>query len=259
VHFRLASGHGLNYTSQGAGRCLALLHPIGVDGSFWAPIADALAATCRVVCIDLPGHGGSDVRRASLDAMAADVAELLATVGGDKPVLGGCSLGAMVAQGVALHAPSLLGGLVLADGNATLAPEGRAMMQKRAAEARHGMPRTLETTLTRWFSADFRARAPQEVQRVAALLLAGDPIVHAWTWEAIAALDHAPRLGQIALPTLVICGSADVSCPPAASQAIARAIPGARYEELVGAAHMAPLEQVDAFVALVRAFVRKLD
>lgn len=259
MRFRLPSGLGLHYTSRGAGRAIALLHPIGVGGSFWAPIAEILAHDFRVLCLDLRGHGSSDFSRDAftLDDLAADVAEWLDAVGGPRPVLAGCSLGAMVSLGVALRAPDLLGGVVLADGAATLPPEARAMMGQRAAAARDGMPRVLETTLARWFSPAFRERAPAEVERIAALLLAGDPIVHARTWTAIGGLDYAPRLGQVRAPALAVCGELDVSTPPAASKAIAAAIPGARYLELAGAAHMAPLERAAEFAAALAEFVAR--
>jgi pimeloyl-ACP methyl ester carboxylesterase len=49
------------------------------------------------------------------------------------------------------------------------------------------------------------------------------------------------------MPALVIAGSEDASASPASVKALADALPNARYIELAGAGHLAPLEQPDAF------------
>ena len=49
----------------------------------------------------------------------------------------------------------------------------------------------------------------------------------------------------------MVCGSADRSTPPSAGRELASLIPGARYAELPGAGHLAPLERPDAFADLV--------
>jgi pimeloyl-[acyl-carrier protein] methyl ester esterase len=62
----------------------------------------------------------------------------------------------------------------------------------------------------------------------------------------------APR---IAAPTLVVAGSHDVLAPAPAGAWLARAIAGARYAEIEGAAHAPFLSHRDAFLATVRAFL----
>ena len=98
----------------------------------------------------------------------------------------------------------------------------------------------------------------QIVERVSQWLQDADPVVHAWTWRAIAALDYAPRLPTLDVPSLVVCSSLDTSCPPAAGRAIAAALPHAAYEEIEGAAHMAPLEQPQRFAEIVERFLTTL-
>ena len=71
--------------------------------------------------------------------------------------------------------------------------------------------------------------------------LAATPVV---AGEA-AHLFVAPRLGEIAKPTLVMVGEQDPTTPVAASEVIARGIPGARLEIIADASHMAPLEAPD--------------
>jgi pimeloyl-ACP methyl ester carboxylesterase len=55
--------------------------------------------------------------------------------------------------------------------------------------------------------------------------------------------DSTPLLASIAVPTLVLVGAEDELTPPAVVRPMAQQIPGARFVEVEGAGHMAPLEQ----------------
>ena len=72
------------------------------------------------------------------------------------------------------------------------------------------------------------------------------------------AYDVRDRLGEIAVPTLVISGRHDWVCSPAAGRALADGIPGARLVVLDDAGHFGFSESPDAFLAAVEhALVRR--
>ena len=58
--------------------------------------------------------------------------------------------------------------------------------------------------------------------------------------------DSRPRLGDIEVPTLVICGADDHLCPPALSRDVAFAITGSRLVIIPNAGHYLLLENPDA-------------
>ena len=64
--------------------------------------------------------------------------------------------------------------------------------------------------------------------------------------------------GLIRTPTLVVAGADDGITPVAQTEEIARGIAGARLEILEKAGHQAPLEQSEAFNALVERFAESL-
>ncbi|HET7530050.1 MAG TPA: alpha/beta fold hydrolase, partial [Mycobacteriales bacterium] len=66
-------------------------------------------------------------------------------------------------------------------------------------------------------------------------------------------------LRAVAVPTLVLVGEEDGLTPPAESEAIAEAVPGARLVVLPRAGHLSALEDPDAFNAEVREFVARLS
>ena len=55
--------------------------------------------------------------------------------------------------------------------------------------------------------------------------------------------------------TLVMCGVLDQTTPAALAQEVARAIPGALYREIAGSGHCPMLEQPQALVAEMNAFL----
>ena len=64
--------------------------------------------------------------------------------------------------------------------------------------------------------------------------------------------DHYPRLGQIAVPTLLLCGTLDRTCPAWHSRELARRIPGAEATWLDGKGHMLMFEAPDAIIETIR-------
>jgi len=77
--------------------------------------------------------------------------------------------------------------------------------------------------------------------------------------EAVWLADQGARVAEIGVPSLVLCGGADVITPPALSLALIQLIPGARYEAIAGAGHISNLERSEAFNAVVGAFIRTAD
>ena len=128
----------LAYDRTGRGPALVLLHPLGADRHVWQPVVDRLRDERELITIDLPGFGQSPPLRGGEPhprALAAAVAEQLATLGIDRPHVAGNSLGGWVALelGLAGQARSVTG-----IASAGLWPEPlvpRAAIAHRAARA----------------------------------------------------------------------------------------------------------------------------
>ncbi len=70
--------------------------------------------------------------------------------------------------------------------------------------------------------------------------------------------DVTSRLGEINVPTLVTCGRFDEATPRQA-EIIANGVAGAELVVLDGVAHMAPIEDPDAYLAVVRGFLNRVE
>src|SRR3954447_11481690 len=108
------NGLSLYYEEHGEGEPLVLLHGGLSSTEPFAAVVPALAATRRVIAVDLQGHGRTaDVDRPfSIESMADDVAGLIEHLGGGADVLG-YSLGGQVALGLAIRHPERVRNLAL--------------------------------------------------------------------------------------------------------------------------------------------------
>lgn len=92
---------------------VVLLHGMLLDSSVWGPTVPLLP-DCRVITIDLPGHGQSrDVAATTLDDWVRAVGETIDHLDLNRPVLVGSSAGAIVALELAMRQPGLAAGAVL--------------------------------------------------------------------------------------------------------------------------------------------------
>ena len=84
----------LAYDDEGAGTPVVLLHGLTFDRSTWRPIIERLDGSVRSLAIDLPAHSESGGTPAPLEEVAAQVHELLDSLGVERPIVVGHSMSA---------------------------------------------------------------------------------------------------------------------------------------------------------------------
>ena len=170
--------------------------------------------------MEVRGHGESDVpgQPFDMDDLSDDVIEMIRAVGGGKAIVGGCSMGGQIAQGVGVKAPENLHGIFISNTGYLRNDKIREVMEARAAAAEKGMSGPVWTTLNRWFNEDYKKAHPEHVQQAYDWLINADPIVHAWSWRAIKGLPYAERLKSLKVPALAIAGEHDQSSAPDGSR-----------------------------------------
>ena len=251
----------LSYQMVGSGTPpVVLLHPISMRAAFWRPVAEKLKTITSTILVDLRGHGDSPPtdKPFTLDDLAGDVTSLLESLQSAPYIVVGCSLGGMVAQGLAVNRPDLLAGVVLADTTHSRGEHGASIMRRRAQDTARGIQFTVDSDLERWLSPDFRMSHPEMVNQVRQWALNNSSATISQAWDAIAGLSYERALAQVSLPVLVTTGSLDVASPPASARATAAAFPNARYMEIPGAGHFSPIEQPELFSSIIKDFIRSL-
>ncbi len=232
---------------------LVLLSPIGLDAGCWKAV-DLPPVPTRLH--EFPGFGSRPRAREqpTMQSLADEVADSYPGV----LDLVGVSMGAMVAQNVAIRHPARVRSLVAA---CTGAAVDREAMMRRADEVEaKGMTGVLTETLRRWFTADALASRPEHpgVAYARTTLLALDAGSFADGWRAIATHDVRPRLSEIHVPTTCILGTAD---PVGTRERLEQVATGVRNGQLVtiDGPHMLHLEQPEAFAGALRDHLARLD
>jgi pimeloyl-ACP methyl ester carboxylesterase len=254
-------GSDLHYERRGSGEPLLLI--MGMSGthlSWGDPFLDALATDFDVIAYDHRGVGRSSRSDApfTLADLADDAAGLLGALGLDSAHVLGVSMGGMIAQELALRHGHRVRTLVIGcsyaggEGSALTDPEvGQRLL---AGWTSGDQERALRTGWEINVSPDFAQRAGEyERWRDDSVLPLRVPMAMIQRQaQAIGGHDTSARLGEIAVPTLVVHGTEDQMLPAANSRVIAARIPGARLEELAGIGHLFWWEEPERSAELVR-------
>ena len=221
---------GTRYRIEGAGPPLVLIHGVGMDLEMWDPVARLLAARHRVLRYDMLGHGQSAKPPGPyrLDDFVRQLLALADGLGLARFDLAGFSMGALVAQGLALAAPGRVGRLVLLNGVYDRSAEERAAVASRVQDVLDGSyAESVEAALRRWFTPTFQATRPEVLAWVRDRMAGNDLEAYAAAYEVFATADRelASAVGAIAAPTLVTTGSDDQRSTPAMAAALAARLP----------------------------------
>ncbi len=264
--------------SGGSGPPVVLVHGLSSYLSYWEYQIPHLAKSgYRVLALDLPGYGQSGRPDAPYTPpwYADVVAGFMDGVGVERAVVLGHSMGGQVAMTLALEHPERVSGLVL---SAPAGIERFTAGDARVMSAYWTEGRALETTeeeLRYTFTRVVFNRVDDGVER---LLQERVRMQHtpefrgtsvAVARSIVGMLDHPviDRLGEIAVPTLVVYGTDDRMIPNpllhgGRTSTIARqaeaAIPGSRIVLVPGGGHTVHHDAPDAFHAAVDPFLASL-
>jgi 3-oxoadipate enol-lactonase len=160
----------------------------------------------------------------------------------------GLSMGGMVGQWLGANAPERIERLVLTNTSSHFADK-RAWNDRLKLVREKGIAAFAAPNMERWFTKQFRERAPETVTWLREMFAATPLDGYLACGEAVRDMDHRDLLPKIKAPTLVVAGKYDPATPPEANEYIKNHIPGARYTVLE-AAHISNVEQqIEASVA----------
>jgi 3-oxoadipate enol-lactonase len=264
-------GATLHYLVEGAGPAVLLIQGIGVIGEGWRPQIDGLKGRYTCISPDNRGLGRSGILDGalSIDAMAADMVAILNAERIDRCHVVGHSMGAVVAQALALAAPSRVASLSLL---CTFSHGGEAFslspsMIWAGLRTRLGTRRMRRDAFLRMIMpASFLATADLDALTARLAILFGhdlneQPPIVMKQLRALLLYDARDRLARLStIPTLVVSAKEDIIARPTYGRALAAAIPGSRYVEMPNAAHALPIQCADAVNGLlVEHFTRAED
>ena len=249
----------LHVERSGAGPTIVLVHGFTQTGRSWAIVAADLARDHEVVLVDAPGHGGS----AEVAVGLAEGVGLLADAVGPAPATWvGYSMGARWCLHLALARPDAVHALAMLGGTAGIEDAGeRAERRARdLATADRLEELGVERFVAEWLAQPLFADLPTDQAVVADRLRNTVPGLRA-SLELAGTGAQAPlwdRLGELAMPVLVLAGERDERYRAIAARLATAIGPNAATAVVPDAGHAAHLERPDAFLALLRPWLAAL-
>ena len=254
---RLATGVRVHWAEQGdpAAPVVVLLHGWTDSWRSFERVFDALAATHRVVALDLRGHGESErpVDGYRVGDLAADVVAFLDAQGIERAHVVGHSLGSLVAQHVAARAPARVERLVLAGATADSRTPLVAGMRDALREMRGQVPESFAREFQR--SSVARPVPPDFFERVVAASHAVPHRVWLAVADALLADDVVAPLARVTAPTLILWGERDATFDRAAQDVLLHRIAGSRLVTYPGTGHSPHWEEPERFARDVLEFL----
>ena len=226
----------------------------------WDWNVPALADRYRVLRYDTRGHGRSGITPApySIELLADDAAGLLDALGIQAVHFVGLSMGGMIGQQLGARYPHKVLSLSLCDTASEMPP--RSLWAERLAIAeQQGVAGLVDGTIKRWFTAPFIERSPTDIAKVRAFILSTDAQGYIGCASAVRDMAQTTLLLKIKPPTLILTGRQDPACTVEQATVLHRMIDGSQFEILEDAAHLANIEQPEAFNRSLRAFIDRID
>jgi pimeloyl-ACP methyl ester carboxylesterase len=235
--------------ADSVGSTVVLSHGWAAGRTVWSAVTDRLLAEGHsVVLYDQRGHGASTLGREpiSIPRLGADLATVLAYLDARDVVVAGHSGGGFAAMAYATTDPH----------GAAMRLRGLALLATAAhrQDTSAGEVRMMGSALFSWALSRPRLgrrllrhtlgqRADAAALEVYRAMFATTPArVRADCFRSSHGMDLRPGLRSVTVPAVVLAGEADRVTAPELGQAIAAAMPHARFEQLPNVGHMLPLE-----------------
>jgi pimeloyl-ACP methyl ester carboxylesterase len=238
----------LDYTVRGdSGPVLLLIHGFPLDRRIWKVVEAKIPASVRLVLPDLRGHGKSMLPPGpcAIDDYARDLLELMDRLSVPKFHVAGHSMGGYILLALRRLAPERIAGGALVSSRALPDNEdGRKTREATAQRAEKEGPGFLAGTMPE--RAVGASPPPGVIDTLRKIIREAQPKGVAAASRAMAArVDSTPELSKIAFPMLVFAGRGDKIVPAAESEAMAKAIPGAKLVWCEQSGHVPMLEEPD--------------
>ena len=254
----MAKSVDCNFSVEGSGPPLFLIHGIGAAKDAWRFIVPKLSKHFSVITYDLRGHGKSLVthKNFNLDELVEDLERVREKTKFNKAHFAGHSLGGMIAPAYAIKFPHRVLSLCLLSTVAGRTKEDSEKVWNVVhAMEKDGIEKTLITLTNRWFTDDFIKNNSDLVQQRLKQVVNTDPKVFLNVFRIYAKTEMAPWLEKITAPSLILTGELDSGCNPRLNRLIAEKLPNSKLVILDNLKHSILLEAPERVAEQVKKFL----
>ena len=114
-----------------------------------------------------------------------------------------------------------------------------------------------DMTTERWLTDKVKAERPGRWRQIRDTVAGTTAAGYLGCTDAIRDFDFVPRLGEVKVPVLTVCGSDDVGTPPEANKRIASLVANGRYAEIAAARHFPNVEHPAEFNTIMMSWLKE--
>lgn len=265
-YLELPDGVPLYYTDEGAGPPVVLIHGWTMNNTFWAGNVPALAASNRVVTVDLRGHGlsGKTDDGHTLAQYARDVRALLGHLQLERASLVGWSMGVAVALAyVQQYGCDTLRSVAFVDQSPRfLDGDGwdfplfggysKTDIAVFVQDLEHARPAVVKPFIASCFATP---QAAETIDAAYAETTKTPTSAAVDIWLDMAYADLRPVLSQVTVPALLAYGERSAVFPGNVAGWLADQLPDARIEHFDKSGHVPFVEEADRFNEVLAGFL----
>ncbi len=249
----------LHFTSKGEGQPLIFIHGFCETGEVWSPFVEKIIAGFKIVIIDLPGFGKSE-----LPSSPFTIAEIAASVNNwvlehhfENAILVGHSLGGYVALSMTKQNPELFAGLVLFHSTAGADSEPKRIIRQRTIDfvRANGVPAFTDSFVPGLYHVKDHPSV-DVVKKIAAKTPESTFIAYTQAMRDRPESTEVLRDGKT--PVLILAGDNDPVLPVDTLVEQVSVSRGARLQTVARVGHMGMYEAPDAFCRLINSFISGL-
>ncbi len=266
------NGGNIYYIDEGEGTPLIFIHGIWGSMRNWVPNIEFFKNRCRVIALDLPACGESEIFDADYtsDFFSETILTLLSRLGVESFIPVGHSLGGLITLNIALTHPEMVEALILVD-----AAGGHDFPRLTKWGIESLPPRVLKKIL--FGLSSFFLRIPLTRKLAAGvyteneytdalidfqLSFANKPNLDEYleaylkTAKTAVLVNYESELSHITEPTLIVWGEKDATLSPKAGLKLCKKIRGSYLSVVPSAAHCPQIEQPEIFNAVLLRFLK---
>jgi 3-oxoadipate enol-lactonase len=258
-------GVAIAYNQVGHGEIpIIFIHGFPFDKKSWDHQLDFLKDTHRAIAVDIRGFGKSSLgeKTVNIDLYANDLIHLMDALKIEKAVVCGLSMGGYILLNAVSRFSDRFEAIVLCDTQCIAdSPDQKAGRAEAIKKIENG---GLED-----FAKDFIKKAFSEgiANEKENLLLTAKEVIVSTSVDAVVAglnaiaqrSDTCSILGEINIPTLIICGDKDKITIPAQSEYLNQNIKNSKLRYIKGAGHLSNIEEPTEFNEYLLDFLKSIE
>ncbi len=259
----MAAGVAIRICDYGSSdRAILLLHGYLENANVWDDFADELSKTYRVIAIDLPGHGISEVKGEvhTMEFLADVAADAVRSQGLSKAIVIGHSMGGYVGAAMLEEHPEMVSGLIFLHSSPFADSEEKAKDRDREIAVITGGRKDLIANMAppMLFAPQNRRRYANDIEYAHdCIMLTEDEGIIAILRGMACRKDRNEVVRASKVPVMFIFGRHDEHIPEQKAELVIKEQPQAQVLWLEDSGHNGHVEQQDLVVEAVSAFAER--